>query len=339
MRHVPRAVLPLALSFVCAGCAGTGPSPTHTGQVPPTAHEGYLDAGGGVRLFYRAVGAGRDTVVVLHGGPGFTMSYLAADLEPLAARHVLLFYDQRGTGRSTLVTDSTALDAQRFADDLETLRRQFKLQRLTLLGHSWGAAVAALYAARYPERVGRLLIVGPIPARRVQLARAFGDLNARRDSATQRRMEELRAARLAKPGDAAACRAYYDVWFLPAYSDAAAARRSRGDFCAGTPEALTNKLKSVDRFTMPSLGEWDWRPALHAVAAPALVIHGTVEFIPLESAREWAAALPSGRLLLLDGSGHFPYLEVPERFFAATETFLGGRWPAGAEAVPSPGSR
>jgi proline iminopeptidase len=261
------------------------------------------------------------------------MSYLAPDLEPLAARHVLLFYDQRGTGRSTLVTDSTSLDAQRFAEDLEALRRQFGLQRLTLLGHSWGAAVAALYAARYPEHVGRLLIVDGIPATRTQLTQAFQNLNARRDSVTQRGMQELRAARLANPGDAAACRAYYDVWFLPSYGDSVAAHRTRGDFCAGTPEALANKIKSVDRFTMPSLGEWDWRPALRAVTAPALVIHGTADFISLESAREWAAALPNGRLLLLEGSGHFPYLEVPERFFAAAEAFLQGGWPAGAEAV------
>ncbi len=67
------------------------------------------------------------------------------------------------------------------------------------------------------------------------------------------------------------------------------------------------------------------------------MIHGTVDFIPLESAGEWAAALPNGRLLVLDGSGHFPYLEVPERFFGAAEAFLKGRWPAGAEGVSVPG--
>lgn len=331
-----RAVLLLAVPFACARCA-TSPSPVLSGQALPTAREGYIEADGGVRLFYRMVGTGRDTVVVLHGGPGFSMSYLAADLEPLAARHVLLFYDQRGTGGSTLVTDSTALDAQRFAEDLEALRIQFGLERLTLLGHSWGAAVAALYAARHPERVGRLLLVGPIPTTRAQLTQALQRLNARRDSAAERRLGELRAARLANPADAAACRAYYDVWFLPAFADSAAAHRSRGDFCAGRPEALANKVRSVDRYTMASLGEWDWRPALRAVSAPALVIHGTQEFMPLESSRDWAAALPSGRLLQLDRSGHFPYLDVPEPFFVAVEAFLKGQWPKGAEPVDLPG--
>jgi proline iminopeptidase len=288
-------------------------------------NEGFVDAGDGVRLFYRIVGGGRDTVVVLHGGPGFTMSYLAADLEPLAARHTLIFYDQRGAGRSTLVSDSAALDAQRFAEDLEALRKHFGLERLTLLGHSWGAAVAALYAVRYPQRIERLLLVSPMAARRTHYTVAFNSLDARRDSATQRRVQALRAARLANPGDAAACRAYYSLWFVAAFTDSAALRRSSGDFCAGTPEALANKVKSVDRFTVASLGEWDWRPALRAVKAPAVVMRGSSEFFPLESAREWATALPNGRLLLLDGAGHFPYLEVPERFFSAVESFLQGR--------------
>ena len=135
------------------------------------------------------------------------------------------------------------------------------------------------------------------------------------------------AARLANPGDAAACRAYFGLWFLATRADTAAARRSKGDFCAGTPESLANKIKSVDRFTLRSLGEWDWRPALRAVAAPTLVIRGTMDHVPLESAREWAAAVPNGRLLLLEGSGHFPYLDAPEKFFAAAATFLDGRWP------------
>lgn len=86
-------------------------------------------------------------------------------------------------------------------------------------------------------------------------------------------------------------------------------RRSRGDFCAGTPQALRNKIESVDRVTMASLGALDWRTALGAVTAPTLVIHGTEDFIQLESAREWAATLPNGRLLSVDRSGHFPYLE------------------------------
>src|SRR5215211_5477642 len=214
MRDLSRALLGLTHPFLGITCARVNSAPAPA-PVELPAREGYVDAGVGVRLFYRIVGAGQDTVVVLHGGPGFSMSYLAADLETLAARHVLIFYDQRGTGRSTLVTDSTSLDGQRFAEDLEAVRTHFGVQRLTLLGHSWGGGVAALYASRYPERVGRLLLVDAIPATRALFIKGRAILMGRMDSVTQRRLQERRTAWLATPGDAAACRAYYNVWFPP----------------------------------------------------------------------------------------------------------------------------
>src|SRR5262245_44666600 len=95
-------------------------------QTGRSDREGFVDAGSGVRLYYRFVGTGPDTVVVIHGGPGFSMGYFVDDLGPLGERFTLLFYDQRGAGRSSLVRDSAALDAQRFAEDLEAVRRAFR---------------------------------------------------------------------------------------------------------------------------------------------------------------------------------------------------------------------
>lgn len=293
---------------------------------------GHVDAGGGVRLAYRKAGSGPATIVVLHGGPGFTMDYLADDLFPLAERHTVVFYDQRGTGGSTLVTDPAALDAQRFADDLEAVRRHFGLRTLTLLGHSWGAGVAALYAMRFPQHVGRLILVGGIPLRRAELERTFAAIRASGDEDWRNRLRERGAAWLADPGSASACRAYYETWFTPFFADAAAMRRSKSDFCAGTADALRNKVASVDRFVLQSLGDYDWRSGLNRVHAPALVIHGTADPIPVASAAEWATALPNARLLLMEGVGHFPYLEAPEAFFAAVERFVHGEWPRQARA-------
>ncbi|HET6837209.1 MAG TPA: alpha/beta hydrolase [Gemmatimonadales bacterium] len=315
----------LLLGMLLQGaCHPGGGAPASAASGSPPEREGYVDAGKGVRLYYRTAGTGRDTVIVLHGGPGFNMEYFAKDLTPLAESHTLLFYDQRGAGRSTLVTDSAALDAQRFADDLEAVRRHFGMERVTLLGHSWGPAVAALYAARYPERIGRLVLVGTLPPQQKQLLQAFQELAAGRDSATRAGMETWMKARTANPGDGAACRAYYALWFIPFFADTADMGRSRGDFCAGSPASLRNKMASVDRFVFPSLGEWDWRPVLRRVNAPALVVHGSADPLPLDGARDWAETLPKGRLVLLEGIGHFPYLEAPETFFPIVEEFLRG---------------
>lgn len=308
----------LILLLVQFGCTTTKKTP----GLLPLVQEGYVEAGDGVRLFYRLLGSGPDTVVMIHGGPGLTMDYFLEDLAPLAANHTLLFYDQRGTGRSTLVNDSISLDAQRFSEDVEAIRRHFNLKRLTLMGHSWGAAVVALYAASHPERLSRLIIVGGLPLQQHQLTEAFGRLQASRDSTTTRHMQELREARRTDPANSEVCSAYYVLWFEPFYGNQNAINRSKGDFCAGTLESRLNKMNSVDLYTMASLGQWDWRSSLGQVMVPTLVIHGTLDPLPLEGARAWATVLPNARLLQLNGIGHFPYLEAPDRFFKAVNQFL-----------------
>lgn len=299
-------------------------SPLPVASQHPSVRQGYVEASDGVRLFYRVVGAGRDTVIVLHGGPGLTMDYLARDLTPLTAHHALLFYDQRGAGRSSLVADSAALDGRRFSEDLETLRQHFGLRRVTLLAHSWGAGVAALYASRYPDRIARLVIVDAIPLRHEELVQFRSDLAARRDSATRRKIASALDAMRANPADTAACRAYYALWFRPFFADPSAPHRSQGDFCADAPESRHNKFVNIDRLVYASLGQWDWRPALRRVHAPALVIHGAEDVLPVAGGREWAAALPDARFVLLPGAGHFPYVEAPEAFFSAVNAFLEG---------------
>jgi proline iminopeptidase len=73
--------------------------------------KGYLAGGGGARIFYRVVGRGSDTIVAIHGGPGGDMNNIAPDLERLAHRHTVIYYDQRGGGRSELPADTALLDA------------------------------------------------------------------------------------------------------------------------------------------------------------------------------------------------------------------------------------
>ncbi len=336
MNAAARAAAALLTGFVasCAGAGGAAPLPGIAAR--PPVSEGHLDAGRGVRLGYRIVGHGPDTLIVIHGGPGFTFDYLAADLEPLAARHALVFYDQRGSGRSTLVSDSAALDAGFYADDLEAVRRELRLERANLLGHSWGAAVVALYAQKYPARLGRLVIVAGMPLTMAGLERSFGTMQAARDSGEIARMEAAMAARRADPADHAACRTYYAIWFRPFFADPASAGKSRGDICAGSPESMRNKMASVDRYVIASLGRYDWRPVMRSVRAPTLVVHGSEDPLLLEFAREWAATRPASRILVLDGIGHFPYVEAPDRFFPAVDRFLGGGWPSGAVAGGKP---
>lgn len=312
-------IVSIWIAMICASAA--------LAQAP--SRTGFIDAGNGVQLYYRQLGSAGEPVVIVHGGPGLTSDYLADDLTPMARNQSLLIYDQRGIGRSTLVSDSAALAAQRYVEDLEAIRKHLGLEQLTLLAHSWGAAPAALYAMQYPERVRRMILVGPIPAEKSELTSAFKALAAARDSATLQRMRELARILAATPDDVAACREYYKLWFAPFFGDGNAASRMKGDVCAGSSASLKNR-QNIDKFTLASLGSWDWRTSLGRAVAPTLIIQGERDPLPLESARKWAAAMPNARLLELKGIGHFPHVEAPDVFFAAVDGFLAGTWPVGA---------
>ena len=118
-------------------------------QRPATAADprpvGEVVAPDGTRLHYQTSGKG-PTIVVLHGGPGLSSAYLAPNLDFLAAHYRLISYDQRGAGRSTVVKDPAKLSRDHHVDDVEAVRRHFGLDKVVLLGHSWGAAPAAFYA-------------------------------------------------------------------------------------------------------------------------------------------------------------------------------------------------
>src|ERR1043166_9528123 len=115
----------------------------------------------GVTLFERRIGAGPPTVV-LHGGPGPHHDYLRPGFDRLARRRSLIYYDQRGGGRSP-VSRETPVGWREHVEDLEALRGLWRVERLAVAGYSWGALLALLYALEHPDRVDRLGLVSPPP--------------------------------------------------------------------------------------------------------------------------------------------------------------------------------
>ena len=291
--------------------------------------ERFVTVAPSVRLFVRDEGRGAP-IVVLHGGPGLDSNYLADDLLPLASRRRVVFFDQRGAGRSSLAGGVTA---ETLVEDLEALRRQLRFDRLTLLGHSWGAGLAALYAMTYPARVERLVLVGAMPAQARWLNVFDANLRDRLSASDQARMGEADADWQKASGDVEQierCRAYWAVLGKAYYAHPEArSPRSRGNLCAPPGAALASGRR-VNVAVWASLGDFDWRPRLASVRAPMLLVHGDRDPMPLDAAREWRARVPSSRLLVVADAGHMPYVEQPDLFFPAVQTFLDGRWPAAA---------
>ena len=126
--------------------------------------EGYFSGADNARLFYRVVGKGSKTIVFVHGGPGLGIDDGGYDLEAIAANGFrFIMYNQRGGGRSELVTDKSKLGIDYYVRDLEALRQHFRLRTMNLIGLSWGSGIVAQYAAAYPKNIDRLVFLSPMP--------------------------------------------------------------------------------------------------------------------------------------------------------------------------------
>lgn len=287
--------------------------------------EGYVTTSDSARLFFRVVGRGRDTLIAIHGGPGVDLESIAGDFAPLAERHVVIFYDQRGAGRSELPRDTTRLVAARQAADLDDVRRHFGLERVTLVAHSYGPLLAASYALAHPEAVRRMVFFGPVPPRRGNFWQRFGASMAQRlDSTARARLADANR-RLADPnGDARrACRDYWAVALRPRLAEPDRTfSLLRSDLCASDPAGIRYGLTVTNRVVMASYGDWDLRDRLRHLDVPTLVVHGEAESIPMDLVEEWVTSLPHGRLLRVPRAAHFTYAERPELVWPEVERFL-----------------
>ena len=265
----------------------------------------------GVELFVRRVGTGAPAVV-LHGGPGAHHDYLLPGFDALADGRELVYYDQRGGGRSPVPRDVPVGWTEQVAD-LEALRQHWAMDRLTLVGYSWGGLLALLYALAHPARVERLALVSPAPAWRAARER-FEAAFARRnlDPAFQEARRQLRESGLRERDPAAFQQRIFELSVAPYFFDPSRAREL-------TPFRVTGRTQQE---VWHSLGDYDLRPTLPQLGGiPSLVIHGEADPIPIDAARV-AAGLIGGQFHPLPRSGHVPYVEAFEEFRDLVGGFL-----------------
>jgi proline iminopeptidase len=292
----------------------------------------FVDAGDGVRLWMMERGSG-SPVIVIHGGPGMDHGSLAADLAPLERRHRVIYYDQRGGGRSTLPDDPKLLTIDHHVRDLEALRQHLGLERVTLLAHSFGPAIAARYAIRYPERVERMIFLSPIPPVKGKFFEEYGASLQKRLTDEQRaRAGELQKAMATSADVTAVCRDYWSIMTPPRLAASLPASVVKSDLCTAPPAAITYGMTKTNPATFGSLGDWNWTAELAHVTAPTLIIHGDEDAIPMAMVTVWVTSMPNARILRLAHTAHFPHAERPKIVFPAIEAFLRGGWPEGARA-------
>lgn len=287
-----------------------------------------------IQLRHFAVGAGRP-VLVVHGGPGYPSAGPWAGLAPLTDRYQFVYYDQRGCGQSTRPFDTftsqntyenmqtldRALGLGAQIADIERIRHILGQEKLILVGHSFGGFLAALYAAEFPERVEALVLVAP--AELLVMPPPSGGLF---EQVRGRLPEDQRA------GYDAFLKRYLDFGNLFSRSEAEL-QALNAEFAPFYAAAITEPLPAqgaaggwMVQGLYLSMGQrHDYRSALAAVTAPALVLHGAQDLQPESASRQYVEALPDAQFQVIEAAGHFMFESQPEAFAAAVGQFLDGR--------------
>jgi proline iminopeptidase len=322
MANVPRSV---TLALMLAAAAAATPSQAQSGLA---VQEGRVVADDGVSLRYRMIGEGGEAVIVAN-----TAAWLEEEFAVLAHDRTVIFFDARNRGGSDRVTDPQRIGMDREVRDIDEVRRHLGFDRVALIGWSYVGALVTLYARDYPDRVSRLVLIGALPPQTGTMAYGRGR-GAGPDTAGVARIAALRAGEVDRSDPTGFCREHVRAVDLPPRMGSyRAIGRYRSDPCRFENEWPANLSAAVGA-VIGQLGAWDWRPGLGDVRAPALVVHGTEDFVPIEGAVEWATALPDARIVRVAGAGHLPWLEAPEAVLGAIDTFLRGTWPTTAERVP-----
>jgi proline iminopeptidase len=278
---------------------------------------------GGVDFFCRVAGRGRP-VIVLHGGPDFDHIYLLPDMDRLADTYRLIYYDQRGRGRSAPDTQPDDVTMATEVADLDAVRAHFGLESVVLLGHSWGGLLAMAYAVAHPQRISHLILMNTAPASHEGYLALRTHITTLR-APLQDAFAALRASAAYQAGDPDATAEYCRLHFSTTVRHADELERLVGQLRASfTPEIVLRSRAIEERLYEDTWlrPDFDLLPALHRLSMPALVLHSEHDLIPTPIAARIAEAIPGARLTVLPDCGHFAYMEAPDAVRRELAAFL-----------------
>lgn len=282
--------------------------------------EGYASVPGG-KIYWRKFGSGGKTpLLTLHGGPGAAHNYLLS-LQALADERPVIFYDQLGCGKADAPGDEGLYTIQRAVDEVDAVRSALGLDRVALLGHSWGALLAVEYLCQGRGQGVDQLILGGAMASIPQAVAGFERLFATLPDDYAAKIHGLeRAGKTGTPEYAQLVQTFYDTFLLrvPPTPDALAS------FDALSKSIAYRVLNGPNEFTIVgAIKTWDRRKDLKAITQKTLIVTGQFDEITLdchETLRDGVSG-PS-TLTVMPGCSHMAMVEQPAQYNALLRTFL-----------------
>ena len=304
----------LAILKVCLLAAVAAP-----GLLAAEPREGFLSVPGGP-VWYRVSGSGPGVpLLVLHGGPGST-SCGYHRLEPLGDERPVVRYDQLGTGRSGRPDDPSLWQVERFVEELHAVRKQLGLDRMHLLGHSWGGALAAAYVLeKGTQGIVSLTLSSPL----LSTPQWIADANLLRQQLPEDVQRVLSEHETAGTTDSAEYQQATEVFYRRHVY--AGDKPPESEACAGAPwnPVIYEYMWGPTEFhATGNLLDFDVTGRLHEIDVPVLFLAGEFDEARPETVRGFQQRIEGARFEVIAGAAHATLSKQPEQYRAILENFL-----------------
>jgi proline iminopeptidase len=261
-------------------------------------------------LYVNLIGNG-EPIVFLHGGPGSEHRFFLPHMIPLSKKFKLVFYDQRGCGKSDL-SESDQYSMKNEVENLEALRVQLGFEKMNLFGESWGTMLALLYATTYPERVNKILLTGAIGVTSKGLERFGKELENRMTEDDKAKLSKLEEN--LKNGNSSRDDIFYILDPYYVFSQETLKRKEKTTF-----NHEVNKAIGMDM-----LNNYDVTENIHKITnIPVLVAQGSHDILTPSIIKELLTDhIPHMKLMEIEKCGHWTVVEQPEKMCDVALSFF-----------------
>ncbi|MHC4364157.1 MAG: proline iminopeptidase-family hydrolase [Planctomycetota bacterium] len=279
----------------------------------------------GAKLYYEIHGSG-EPLLLIPGGPGLSHLYFTPHFSKLADGFKIMYFDPYGRGKSDRAESTGQYSFQRDLDDLEGLRKFFRIDKLNIFGHSYGGILAQAYVLKHPEHVNKLVLSNTLYSSEMFQA-LIDNMNVEIQNQFPQVWEKLQIihAKRQKSSTPEYLMAASPVTMQLAYFyDISNMTKLVGNQFSFNPDVYFS-LAGDDSGFVPGgdLANWNYSEQLKDITVPTLIIAGRFDrgCFP-KYTLQFKKFMPQAEFVMFEKSGHFPFIEEPQKFHETLVNFL-----------------
>jgi proline iminopeptidase len=294
-----------------------------------TIEEGFVDANG-VMIYYEAFGRG-EPLLIVHGGPGASHDYFLPYLLPLARNNRLIFIDERGSGRSQKIEKTSDYSVENMVEDVEAVRKELGLGKISLLGHSYGGVLAQAYALKYQVNLTHLILCSTFHSTR-EMNEVFKRMLEKMTPELRTRIEKMEKAGLFGHGKDFEKNRYTSEYMTASWGEGYFPYLYQNHPDPNyDPIANGNTAWDLYREMWGSDGEFiidgnlksvEYAERLSSIKVPTLITAGDNDECDPSLSREMNGMIAGSKLVIFPKSGHMTFVDQPALFISTIDEFL-----------------